>query len=241
MQEQRESRTTAEMQYDTEGVRERTLAKEHYESTARTLAHRNNKEPTLYEPDQDRRYTLNASNDERNAKQEQFAKSYIDWTENNHHEYSRRINSQLSYLSHSLESSYADTDHQSGMYKHQLPRNEDSRQQVRSSHEGFEGADFPHSSTMNKEVTELHRPFSHLSFGSNGTLDPGDVSDTTIQKSSVSLPFDRNVLDSDSLASTSVSVAFSGKIFYFCMSLSLSHLYHNVSDQLLLSSSNLKS
>ena len=214
-----------EMQYDTEGVRERTVAKENFESTARTLVHRNNEEPTLYEPDQYHRYAWNASYDERNAKQEQFAKSYVDWTENKHLENSNRINSQLNYLSHSLETSYANTGDLT--YKDQLPRNEDSRQQDRSVPEGSEGADFPFSSTMDKEAAELNRPFSHLSLSSNGKLDPGDVSsDTTVQKSSVSFPFDRNVLGSDSLASASLSVAFSGKIFFSGMSLSLSRFYH---------------
>lgn len=218
-QEQRETRTITETQYDAEGVRERTLAKENGESTTRTLVHRNNVEPTSYEPDHDRRYAWDAFNDERNAKQEQLAKSYVDWTENNHNEHSSRISSQLSYLPDSMESSFATTGDQSGMYKCQLPRNGDSRQQVRSAPKGFEGVDFPLSSTMDKEATELNRPFSHLA--SNGMFDRGDVSDTTLQKSSVSFPFHRKVLASDSLASTSLSVAFTGKILYFYMSLHL--------------------
>ena len=56
------------MQCDTEGVRERALAKENYELTARTSIYRHNEEPTSYEPDHDRRYAWNASNDERNAR-----------------------------------------------------------------------------------------------------------------------------------------------------------------------------
>lgn len=220
-QEQREARTITEMRYDTEGVRERRFAKENYESTARTLAHRHNEEPTSYEPDHDRRYAWNASNDERNAKQDQFVESYVDWTENNYNEHSSRINSQLNYLPHSLESSFATAGDQSGMCESQLPRNGDSRKQVRIAPEGFEGANFPYSSTMDKEATELNRPFSHVSLASNGTLDSGDVSDTTLQNSSVSFPFDREVLGSDSLASSSLSGAFSGKLFHFCVSSSL--------------------
>lgn len=197
------------MQCDTEGVRERALAKENYELTARTSIYRHNEEPTSYEPDHDRRYAWNASNDERNARKDKFANSYVDWTENNYHEHSSRINSQLNYLSHSLESSFAGD--QSGMYKSQLPRNEDSRKQVRIAPEGFEGADLPYSSTM--DMKELNKPFTHLSLASNGTLDSGDVSDTTLQNSSVSFPLHRKVLRSDSLESTSLSVAFSGRLF----------------------------
>lgn len=220
LQEQRESRTIAEMQYDTEGARERTLAKENYNSTARTMIHRHNEEPASYEPDHDRRYAWNASNGERNAKKDHFANSYVDWTENNYHEHSSRINSQLNYLSHSLESSFAIAGDQSGIYKSQLPRNEDSRKQVRIAPDGFEGTDFPYSSTMDMEATEFNRPFTSLSLASYGRLDSGDVSDTTCKNSSVSFPFHRKVLGSDSLESTSLSMAFSGKLFYFCMSLS---------------------
>ena len=213
MQERREARTTAEMQYDTEGVRERTLDKENYELTARTSIYRQSEEPTSYEPDHDRRYVWNASNDERNARKDKFANSYVDWTENNYHEHSSRINSQLNYLSHSIESSFTTAGDQSGMYKSQLPRNEDARKQIRIAPEGFEGTDFPYSSTMDMEATEFNRPFSRLSLASNGTLNSGDVSDTTLQNSSVSFPLHRKVLRSDSLESTSLSVAFSGKLF----------------------------
>ena len=201
------------MQYDTEGVRERALAKESYELTARTSIYRHNEEPISYEPDHDRRYAWNASNDERNARKDKFANSYVDWTENNYHEHSSRINSQLNYFSHSLESSFTTAGDQSGMYKSQLPRNEDARKQIRIAPEGFEGTDFPYSSTMDMEATEFNRPFSRLSLVSNGTLDSGDVSDTTLQNSSVSFPLHRKVLRSDSLESTSLSAAFSGKLF----------------------------
>lgn len=211
------------MQYDTESVRERTLTEENYDSTTRTLIHRHSEEPTSYEPDHDRRYAWNASNHERNAKKDQFADSYIDWTENNYHEHSSRINSQLNYLSHSLESSFVTAGDQSGMFKSQLPRNEDSRKEVRIPPEGFDG--FPYSSTMDMEATELKRPFTSLSLASNGTLDSGNVSDTTLQNSSVSFPFHRKVLGCDSLASTSLSMVFSGKLFYFCMS---SRCYYQV-------------
>ena len=224
-QEQRETRTITEMQYDTESVRERTLAKENYESTVRPLVHRHNQEPTSYEPDHDRRYAWNASNDETKfkAKQDQFAKSYVDWTGNNYHEHSSGINSQLNYLSHSLESSFATAGDQNGMYKSQLPRNEDSRKQVRIAPEGFEGAAFPYSSTVDEEATEFNRPFAHTTFASNGMLNSGDVSDTTLKNSSVSFPSDMKVLVPDSLASTSMSESFSGKLFHFCVS--SSHYY----------------
>lgn len=217
-QEQRETRTITEMQYDTEGVRERKFARENYESTSRTLEHIHNEEPTSYEPDYDRKYAWNASNDERNVKQDQFAESYVDWTENNYHDHSSKISSQLNYLSHSLESSFGTAGDQGGMYKSQAPRNGDSRKQIRIVPEGFQGADFPYSSPMNKEAPEVNRPFLDLSLASNVMLDSGDVSDTTPQNSSVSFPFDRKVLGSDSLASTFLSVAFSGKLFDICVS-----------------------
>ena len=211
------------MQYDTEGVRERTLAKENFELTARTSIYRHNEEPTSYEPDHDRRYAWNASiNDERNARKDKFANSHVDCTENNYHEHSSRINCQLNYLSHSLESSFTTAGDQSGMYKSQLPGNEDSRKQVRIAPEGFEGADFPNSFTMDMEATELNRPFTSLSLASNGTLDSGDVSHTTLKNSA--FPLHRKVLRSDSFESTSLSVAFSGKLFYFCLSLSCHYI-----------------
>ena len=201
------------MQYDTEGVRERTIAKENYDSTARAYSiDRHNEKPTSHEPNHDRKYAWNASNHERNAKKDQFADSYVDWTENNYHEHS---SSQLNYLSHSLESSFATAGDQRGIYKSQLPRNEDSRNQVRIAPEGFEGTDFPYSSTMDMEDIEINRPFTSLSLASYGMLNSGDGSDSTLQNSSVSFPFHRKVLGSDSLESTSLSVAFSGKFFNF--------------------------
>ena len=193
---------------------ERRLTKEDDETT-RSL-HRNNVQPASYEPGYDRRYAWASPSNERNTKQEQSSKSYIDWTENNHYAHSSRINSQLSYLPDSVESSFVTSVDQSGMYKHQSPRNVDSGQQVRSAAAGFEGVDEHLNSTLNKEGLESKRPFSQLSFASNRMFDPAD---STMQNSSVSFPLDRKVLESDSLASTSLSMAFSGKnSFSFCVS-----------------------
>lgn len=215
-QEQGETKTVTESWCDTEGVTERTLTKENDETSTRTL-HRNVVQPPSYEPDCERRYAWDSTSNGRNAKQEQFTKSYVDWTENNHHEHSSRVNSQLSYLPDSVESSFANSVDQSGMYKHQVPRNVDSRQQVRSAPVGFEGTGSPLSSTMLKGTSELNRPFSQLSVASNGMFNPAD---TTMRNSSVSLPLDKKVLGSDSLASTSLSMAFSGKRTSSCVSLS---------------------
>ncbi|KAL9956493.1 hypothetical protein ACROYT_G037975 [Oculina patagonica] len=199
VQEQRETKT--ESWYDTEGVTERTLANGYDETTTPTF-HRNNVQPASYEPELDGRIAWDSTSNGRNSKQEQFTKSYVDWTENNHHEHSSRVNSQLSYLPDSVESSFATSVDQRGM----APRNVNSRQQVRSAPVGSEGTDFPLSSTMVKGASELNRPFSQLSVASNGMFDPAD---TTMQNSSVSLPLERKVLGSDSLASTSLSMAFS--------------------------------
>lgn len=194
---------------------ERRLTKEDDETT-RSL-HRNNVQPASYKPDYDRRYAwASPSNHERNTKQEQSSKSYIDWTENNHYVHSSRINNQLSYSPDSMESSFVTSVDQSGIYKHQSPRNVDSRQQVRTTAAGFEGVDEHLSSTSNKEGLESKRPFSQLSFSSNRMFDPAD---SAIQNSSESFPLVRKVLESDSLASTSLSMAFSGKnSFSFCVS-----------------------
>lgn len=217
------------MQYATECdiFPERTLTKENDETTSRTL-YRNNLQPVSDGPDYDRRYAWDVSSNGRHSKQEQFAKPFTDWTENNYYEHSSRVDSQFSYLPvDSVESTFTTTSvDQSGMYKHQLPRNVDSRQQVRSAPVGFEGRNnFPVSSTLDKEASELNRPFSHLSLASNGMFDPADFSadiDTTLRNSSMAFPCDRKVLGSDSLASTSLSVAFSGKGFSFCLIMCLS-------------------
>ena len=194
---------------------ERRLTRED-DKTTRSL-HRNNVQPASHEPHYDRRYAWASPSNERNTKQEQSSTSYTDWTENNHYANSSRINSQLSYSLDSVETSFVTSVDQSGVYKHQSPRNVDSRQQVRSVAAGFEGVDEHVSSTLNKEGLESKRPFSQLSFASNRMFDPAD---SAMQNSSVSVPLDRKVQESDSLASTSLSMAFSGKSsFSFCVNL----------------------
>ena len=212
-QEQRDSKTFIEEQYDNEDMRDRTLTKENDDTVSRTL-HRNNAQPASYETDFDRRYAWGAAaSNGRNSKQEQSSASFADWTESsNYHELSSRVNSQLDYLP---ESTNTNSVNQRGTYKHhgQLPRNGNSREQFTSVSVGFLGKDFPLSSTLDNETFEFKRPFPQLSVASNGNIMyyPGDEADTTLQSSSASFP-DRTVLGSDSLASTMLSVAFSGRI-----------------------------
>lgn len=101
---------------------------------------------------------------------------------------------------------------ESGIFKHQFPSKADYREQVRSAPLGFEGSDFPLSSTVDKNASVLKRPFSQLSFATNGMF--SDIaSDAPLRNKSVSFHQDRKGLEYDSLASTSLSVAFSGKTF----------------------------
>ncbi|KAJ7378292.1 hypothetical protein OS493_023539 [Desmophyllum pertusum] len=125
VQEQRETRAIREMQYatDCDIFPERTLTKENDETTSRSL-YRNNLQPASDGPDYDRRYAWDVSSNGRHSKQEQFAKPFTDWTENNYYEHSSRVDSQFSYLPvDSVESTFTTTSvDQSGMYKHQLPK-----------------------------------------------------------------------------------------------------------------------
>lgn len=201
---------TETQQQHAESLRERTLTNEIGEptDTSRTLQ-QGSLQSASHEPDY-RRHAWDVPGTGRVSQQEQFTKSFTDWTENKGDQ-SRRVNSQLGYLPDSIESMLT-TSNESGIIKHQFPRKVDSRDQIKSASLRSEGMDFPLSSTVDKDISALKRPFSQLSFASNGMF-----SDTALHSSvrnkSVSFEQDRKGLQYDSLASTSLSVAFSGEKF----------------------------
>ena len=86
-----------------------------------------------------------------------------------------------------------------------------SREQSRSVPLGFGSMDFPLSSTIDKDTSEVERPFSQLpAVASNGFF-ANTTLDSTMRNKSVSFQQDGKGLEYDSLASTSLSVAFSGE------------------------------
>ncbi|XP_068671899.1 uncharacterized protein [Montipora foliosa] len=85
---------------------------------------------------------------------------------------------------------------------------QDLREHASDTQLGFEHADPPLSSTMYKDVAEIKRPFSQLSVISEGVMSDCELSKTLINKQE-SIQKGRRGLEFDSLASTSLSVAFS--------------------------------
>ena len=201
---------TETQQQHAESLRERTLTNEIGEptDTSRTLQ-QGSLQSASHEPDY-RRHDWDVPGTGRVSQQEQFPKSFTDWTENKGDQ-SRRVNSQLGYLPDSIESMLTTSD-ESGIIKHQFPRKVDSRDQIKSASLRSEGMDFPLSSTVDKDISALKRPFSQLSFASNGMFSDTAL-DSSVRNKSVSFEQDRKGLQYDSLASTSLSVAFSGEKF----------------------------
>ena len=117
------------------------------------------------------------------------------------------IESQIHYLPESVLM----TSDQSGIFKNQRARKMDLWKPVSTDMPlGFEHMDIPLSSTMDKESSEIKRPFSQLSVATNEMF--SDMSlDSTLRNKSVSFQEERDRLEYDSLASTSLSVAFSGE------------------------------
>lgn len=147
--------------------------------------------------------------DGRNSKQEQVTNSFPDWNEKQGDQ-SKRVDSQMSYLPNSDELMLV-TSYERRILKHQLTGQVDSREQTRSVPLGFVGPDLPLSSTIDEDASELRRSFPQgLSVASNGMFSDGTL-DATPRNKSLSFQQDRKGLEYDSLASTSLSVAFSSE------------------------------
>ena len=147
--------------------------------------------------------------DGRNSKQEQFTNSFPDWTEMQGDQ-SKRVDSQMSYLPNSDELMLVTSDERR-ILKHQFTGQMDSSEQTRRVPLGFVGPDLPLSSTIDKDASELRRPFPQgFSVASNGMFSDGTL-DATPRNKSLSFQQDRKGLEYDSLASTSLSVDFSSE------------------------------
>ena len=171
---------------------------------SRTLNH-SSLQSTVYEPDYGRQI-WDVPRSGRNSKQEQHTKSLLDWTEN-HGDQSKIVYSQSSHSAHPFESAHITTD-KIEVLKHQLP-GEEHGSEVGSALLKFDGHGLPLCSTMDNNVSDIKRPFSQLSAVSNGMFSDS-ASDMSLSNKQMSYQQDRRGLDCDSLASTSLSMAFSG-------------------------------
>lgn len=168
--------------------------------------HHSSLQSTIYKPDYGRQI-WDVPRSGQNSKQGQHTKSFLDWT-GNHGDQSKRVCSQLSYSAHPVESAHITAD-KIEVLKHQLP-GEEHGSEVASVLMGFEpGHDLLLCSTMDNNVSDIKRPFSQLSAVSNGMFSDS-VSDMSLSNKQMLYQLDRRGLDRDSLASTSLSMAFSG-------------------------------
>lgn len=119
---------------------------------------------------------------------------------------SRRVLSQMGHLPESMLMS----SDESGLLEHQFVRKVDSRENIRTVLLGYDHMDIPVSSTVDNEISKIKRPFSQLS-GATDEMFSDIPLDSTLRNKSASFQLERNGLEYDSLASTSLSLAFSGE------------------------------
>lgn len=119
---------------------------------------------------------------------------------------SRRVLSQMGQLPESMLMSSDESE----LLEHQFVRKVDSREKIRTVPLGFDHMDIPLSSRMDSEISEIKRPFSQLSVATDEMFSDIPL-DSTLRNKSASFQLERNGLEYDSLASTSLSLAFSGE------------------------------
>ena len=119
---------------------------------------------------------------------------------------SRRVLSQMGYMPESMLMSSGE----SGLLEHQFVRKTDSREKIQTAPLGFDRMDIPLSSTMDNEISKIKRPFSQLSVAADEMFSDIPL-DSTLRNKSTSFQPERNGPEYDSLASTSLSLAFSGE------------------------------
>ena len=119
---------------------------------------------------------------------------------------SRRVLSQMGQLPESMLMSSDESE----LLEHQFVRKVDSREKIRTVPLGFDHMDIPLSSRMDNEISEIKRPFSQLSVATDEMFLDIPL-DSTLRNKSASFQLERNGLEYDSLASTSLSLAFSGE------------------------------
>lgn len=111
---------------------------------------------------------------------------------------SRRVLSQMGHLPESMLMSSDESE----LLEHQFVRKVDSREKIQTV-----PLEFDH---MNNEISEIKRPFSQLSVATDEMFSDIPL-DSTLRNKSASFQPERNGLEYDSLASTSLSLAFSGE------------------------------
>ena len=181
------------------------------QDTSRSLQHSNSRSASAELEYRRQTWDVPMSGRYSNSKWEQFTDPFPDWTENQGDQ-SKRVDSQMRYLPNSDESMLVTSD-ESRIFKHQLTVQVDSREQTGSAPLGFDGDrhDLPLSSTVDKDASEFKRPFPQvLSVASNGMFSDRTL-DATPRNNSKSFQQERRGFEYDSLASTSLSVAFSGE------------------------------
>ena len=181
----------AEMNGDTESILERTVTNKisGMAGTNRTLQ-QNHSQPVIHELHP---FALDVSNYGRSSE--------------NKTDRSRRV---LSQMGHLPESMFMSSD-ESRLLEHQFVRKVDSREKIQTVPLGFDHMDIPLSSTMDNEISEIKRPFSQLMSVATDEMFSDIPLDSTLRNKSASFQLEGNGLEYDSLASTSLSMAFSGE------------------------------
>lgn len=161
--------------------------------------------PCSTAPHQDgcKRRTWNVPGIKQSEEQESKANPMVDWARNQGNNSLK--DGQLHPLCNSLEShliGHKESRHFQGICRREV----NTKEHPSDGRFILEAADQPLSSTMYKDLTELKRPFSHLSVMSEGVFCNNESDQTEINKQQ-----EGKGPEFDSLSSTSFSVALSGE------------------------------